>query len=137
MFFETGSEVLSEVAKKELLSLAEQLRGKPQKIEVRGHTAPEVAARNIDPTRSMELSYRRAVLVAKFLITEAGIESYRFRLAQAGENEPIDQSGNVEKMGLNPRVEVFLLDEIAEDHSKKTTERPEDSTIGDAQTGAQ
>lgn len=137
IFFEAGSEVLTEIAKRELLLLADQLRGKPQKIEVRGHTAPEVAARNIDPTRSMDLAYRRASLVAKFLINDAKLEAYRFRLAQAGENEPMDRSGNVEKMGMNPRVEVFLLDEVAEDLKTKTTDRSADPIIGDTQTGNQ
>ena len=137
IFFEAGTEVLTDTAKRELLLLADQLRGKPQKIEVRGHTAPEVAARNIDPTRSMDLAYRRAVLVAKFLINEAKLEAYRFRLAQAGENEPMDRSGNVEKMGMNPRVEVFLLDEVAEDLKTKTTDRLADPIIGDTQTGNQ
>lgn len=137
VFFERGSEVLSDVAKRELMFLADQLRGKPQKIEVRGHTAPEVAARNVDPTRSMELSYRRAVIVAKFLIDEAKLEPYRFRLAQAGENEPMDRSGNIEKMGLNPRVEVFLLDEIAEETKANSADRPADPTISDTQNGDQ
>lgn len=115
IFFEPGTQTLTEKAKQSLKILAEQLRGKSQKIEARGHTAPEVAARAVGLTQVYALGYSRAEKVVNYLIEVEGIEGYRFRTSSVGDTEPMYNSGNPEKMGLNARVEVFLLDENAED----------------------
>ena len=134
IFFESGSEVLTDTAKRELDLLADQLRGKPQKIEVRGHTAPEVAARTVDTSQSLELAFRRSLLVRKYLVEKQQLEPFRFLCTSAGEYEPMDRSGAVEKMSMNPRVEVFLLDENAEDLSNNKTQRQ--PIVDDPSTGA-
>ena len=137
IFFETGSEALTERSKRELKSLAEEFRGKPQKIEIRGHTAPEVAARNVDASLSIQLAFRRADLVRRFLVEQTKLEPYRFRISSAGDYEPMDSSGNVEKMGLNPRVEVFLLDEMAEDGKPTAAGNTDSPNEGEVTEGAQ
>jgi chemotaxis protein MotB len=136
VFFETGSDYLSDTARRELKKLAEQLRGKPQKIEVRGHTAPEVAARTLDQSRTMELAFRRALVVSNYLVDVEGLESYRFRLSSAGDYEPMDRTGTAEKMAMNPRVEVFLLDENADDLKTKSNDRNSETNAADSTIGA-
>lgn len=115
IFFDTFSDELTPQAKRDLDNLVKQLQGKPQKIEVRGHSAPEVAARATDHGDSMDLGYARCRAVMDYLVKVAKLEPNRFRLASAGDFEPMFTSGNADKMRMNPRVEVFLLDENSRD----------------------
>lgn len=126
--FEPGSEILSDAGKASLNMLAEQLRGKPQKIEIRGHTSPEVAARSTSIFDPMDLSYARSRIVMRYLIEKEQIEPQRLRIAACASNEPMFASGSADKMSMNPRVEVFLLDETAEDLKSKSREQSPNST---------
>lgn len=125
IFFELGSTQLGETAKSGLDAVAEQIRGKPQKVEVRGHTEPEVAARAVTNTEPMDLAYSRCRVAMKYLIDHHEIDPTRFRLSTAGGHEPMYTAGDAEKMSKNPRVEVFLLDETTDDlrGSSKGSER--------------
>lgn len=115
VFFAAGTNQLDGAATAALASLAEQLRGKPQKIEVRGHTTPEIAARAIHATDPMDAAYARCGMVMRYLVDEHEIEAERFRLSTAGNHEPMYSEGGPEQASKNSRVEVFLLDETPED----------------------
>jgi len=112
IFFEVASAELDDRAKRDLDLTAEQLRGKPQKIEVRGHTTPELAARTAGTLKAMTLGYERAVATMRYLVEVKNLPPERFRLSSAGDSEHA-------AMGVSggrdlPRVEVFLLDESSE-----------------------
>ena len=94
---------------------AQQLRGKPQRIEVRGHVSAEFAARTVGTDEAMLLAIRRAAAVKRYLVTKQGIASDRFRVSSAEATEPITRNATITKFGNDSRVEVFLLDETVED----------------------
>ena len=133
VFFEEGSDVLSKSARAVIRGAAEQLRGKPQKIEVRGHTSAEYATRTAGSDDAVMLGFKRAAAVRRFLVEQEGIESERFRISSAADSEPMSRTGGSSAIASNPRVEVFLLDETVEDLQGTTDERK--ATTRRAKTG--
>ncbi|QDT02670.1 Motility protein B [Rubripirellula lacrimiformis] len=123
VFFEIGSDVLSKTAMSILDNLATQLRGKPQKIEVRGHVSAEFAARTEGTDEAVMLGIRRAAGVQRYLIKKSGLNPHRFRISSAADSEPMTRSGQGPSIARNPRVEVFMLDETVEDLAGTADER--------------
>ncbi len=115
IFFEMGSDQLNENDHAVLANLAEQLRGKPQKIEIRGHVSAEFAARTEGSDQAILLGIKRAAVVRRYLVDVTGLRSSRFRISSAAESEPMSTSGRGGSVTHNPRVEVFMLDETVED----------------------
>ena len=123
IFFQIGSAEIDPAARQVLREAAKQLRGKPQKIEVRGHTTAEYAARTSGTDDSMMLGFRRAAAVREFLVHEEGIETERFRVSSTADSEPMHRRGNAATVARNSRVEVFLLDETVDDLQGTSDER--------------
>ncbi len=123
VFFELGSDKITKSADAVITSLAAQLRGKPQKIEVRGHVSAEFAARTEGTDEALLLGFRRAAAVQKILVEREGIEAVRFRISSAAESEPMSRTGRSSAVARNPRVEVFMLDETVEDLHGTADER--------------
>lgn len=126
IFFEDGTIDLNDEAKANLDKELEQMSGKPQKIELRGHTAQQLGANGPDPVEAMDLGYRRARSVMRYLIEKHGIPPERIRPSSGGAWEPMYLSSDSEKLRLNPRVEVFLLDETVDQLVGTVEEREED-----------
>ena len=122
VFFDVASDQLDENAVSVLKATAEQLRGKPQKIEVRGHASTEYAARTAGTDEAILLGIRRAAAVRRYLVETANLEMERFRISSAGASEPMQRTG-VSGGGKSSRVEVFLLDETVEDLDGTRAER--------------
>lgn len=112
IFFESGTANLTEQSQADLDLEVVELLGKPQKIEIRGHTGQEMAD---DPARARELGYRRAAAVMNYLMKNHQVEPGRMRCSTAGASEPMHISNDPEKTRLNPRAEVFLLEEMVDD----------------------
>lgn len=133
IYFDVGSDKLSSTAVVHIQKLAEQLRGKPQKIEVRGHVSSEFAARTAGTDDAVILAFNRATAVRRFLVDREGIDPDRFRLSSAGSSEPASRTGKNGASNRNPRVEVFLLDETVEDLAGTADERKAETiTVDDA-----
>ncbi len=107
--FALGSAQLTEDAKAQLQISAMQMLGKPQRIEIRGHTSPKPEVAGSGAENEMELSYQRCMAVRDFLI-ELRIDPRRFLITQAGSYQPVTSGENAAE--LSARVEVFLLDEL-------------------------
>ncbi|TWU00322.1 Motility protein B [Botrimarina colliarenosi] len=107
VFFEEDGVLLDDEAKASLKIIAEQIAGKPQKIEVRGH-----ASRKPPPQGETHwsLAMKRADIVKDYLI-ELGIDAERIRLGSAGSHEPLDDRIDIESRRSNARVEVLMWDE--------------------------
>ncbi len=129
VFFDAGSFEIGEKSRAELDKEVQQLVGKPQKIEIRGHTARQLAAQHEDPMEAMDLAYRRCRVVMRYLVQEHGIPPERIRCAPAGAAEPMYLSPD--KMSLNPRVEVYLLEETVDEYVGTAEERSQ-SYISDS-----
>jgi chemotaxis protein MotB len=128
IFFESGTFEISAESRAELDQEVEQLAGKPQKIEIRGHTARQLAGPHTDPMEAMDLAYRRCRAVMQYLVNEHEIPPERIRCAPAGASEPMYLSP--EKMDLNPRVEVYLLEETVDEFVGTAAERSQ-KFVGD------
>jgi chemotaxis protein MotB len=123
IFFDLGSDEINESGKAVIRVLAAQLRGKPHKIEVRGHVSAEYAARTEGTQEAVMLGFRRAAAVGRILVDREGLDRARFRISSAGESEPMSRTGRSTAIARNPRVEVFMLDETVEDLHGTADER--------------
>ena len=106
------SATLSDEAKKRLRELVPLIAGKTLKIEVRGHASRRPLPADSPYHDAWQLSFARCEAVMKYL-EEQGIPADRMRLSQAGGNEPFSNRLEPEFRARNPRVEVFLTNEMA------------------------
>ena len=123
IFFDLGSDEVSRSADAVIKDLATQLRGKPQKIEIRGHVSSEYAARTDGTADAVMLGFQRATRVRQILVEQEHLNPARFRVSSAADSEPMSRTGRGGGMNRNPRVEVFLLDETVEDLRGTADER--------------
>jgi chemotaxis protein MotB len=129
VFADRGSE-LTDKAKDQLKKLVPLLAGKRQKIEIRGHarqlSAPENGSAGGDSSggdiEAWQLSYARCMATMKYLV-QAGIEADRFRLSQAGPNEPRTITEGAEHLTQNSCVDVKVLPELVDDYFGSRDER--------------
>lgn len=111
IYFEELSDKLSPDREQQLRGIADHLRGKPQRIEIRGH-----ASRKPPPDGDQwELAFHRAKRVKDYLIGQ-NIAPQRIRVSSAADTEPIDNGLNVESRKRNARVEVLMWDEPVISH---------------------
>jgi len=126
--FDEGSAELSEENKRHLQITAQEIGGKPQKIEIRGHTTPKPAALK-SPAQNApshyrdnwDLAYTRCHRTMEFLIG-IGIERTRIRISVAADNEPVYTGTEPIELMKNSRVEVFMLNEQVQDLNKQEDE---------------
>jgi len=131
---------LTEQARRDLQKEAAEMGGKPQKIEVRGHTTQRPLPGDSPYRDDWDLAYARARAVKEFLVS-LGIEADRIRVSVAADQEPIYEGTDSEKLKRNARVEVFLLDELAPtgpkgaktEHPLKPEEPPDSEPDASAQ----
>ena len=112
--FNEHSDALSEHAKSLLKNLATDLIGKPQLIEVRGHTTRRPLPADSPFADHWELAEARCRATMQFLIDDVGIEPERIRTTAAGPHEPIYSGTDPVQLRQNDRVEVFLLDQTVQ-----------------------
>ena len=108
VFFDEDSAELDDDARQSLKRIAAQIAGKPQKIEIRGHTS----RKPVDQASGdhWALAYRRCRVAMEFL-EEQGINPERIRLGSAGAHEPLDEGEEKANRERNARVEVLMWDE--------------------------
>ena len=116
IYFDEDSAELPEGSKEVLASLVPAIVGKPQKIEIRGHTSRKPVDDRSDYRDHWDLAYERCHNIMQYLI-ERGIEPQRLRLTSAGAYEPLNNALAAGLRKRNARVEVVLWDEEVEDFS--------------------
>lgn len=114
VLFEQFSTDLTEEGRQRVRKIAEVLAGKPNKVEVRGHTGATPLPQTPAEAELVRLSFQRARMVADQLLA-AGIESPRIRLVALGAHEPLPKSNDAEAL-RDDRVEVMVLDTDAGDY---------------------
>lgn len=115
LFYKDGAIELSDENKKILEAEVSQFVGKPQKIEIRGHTSHEANDLGANALEPMDLAYKRCRAVMNHLVETLEIPAKRIRMSTAGSNEPMSISTDPTKLKMNPRVEVFLLEETVDE----------------------
>ena len=112
IYFPEGRWQLTEKQKSILQRIAKELGGKPQKIEIRGHTSNKPLPKDSPFKDHWDLAYARCRETRAYLV-KLGINSKRIRVAVAAANE-LRHTGNDPILGReNSRVEVFMLTETA------------------------
>ena len=121
IYFEEESAELTSENKQTLHQIIDQIAGKPQKIEIRGHTS----RKPVQPTDVFDdlwdLSYQRCRNTMQFLV-ERGIDPGRIRLGAAGPHEPLDNGIDPGSRQRNARVQILMWDEPIVDLSSEAEE---------------
>jgi chemotaxis protein MotB len=108
--FADDSAELDDEAQRRLKEIAPLLVGKPQKIEIRGHSSRRPLAPGSAFADHWQLSYRRCLTVMAEL-EKLKISPERLRLSQAAGFEPLATPDEQFSGGGYARVEVSLLNE--------------------------
>lgn len=112
--FESGSAELKEGAKTELVKLSKLLKGRNNKVSVRGHAARKVLPPGSEFRDLRDLSYARAKAVTDFLINEGGMREELLVVDARGATEPVAvRAYSPEEQADNRRVEVVMLEVMA------------------------
>lgn len=115
ILFEPGAAVLTPEARHDLDQIADQIRGHRQIVFVKGHTALDDFKDEVEPQKKMDLSIRRAQVVADYL-TAANVSPDILRVQGCSTFEPVAQRAyNANVRIFNRRVEVEVTDNIVEE----------------------
>jgi chemotaxis protein MotB len=110
IFFEEFSATLDPSQQKELNLVSEDMAGKLQKIELRGHASHRPLPKGSPWKNAWELAFARCQAVAYYLQAH-GVDPRRMRIAVAADNEPFDAVSDPPYGERNSRVEIRLLNE--------------------------
>jgi chemotaxis protein MotB len=113
LLFAEGSALLTEQNRHKLEQIADEIQGKPQKIEIRGHTSTRPLGPDSPFQNHWDLAYARCRNVMEYLV-KLGIHRQRITIGVAAENEPTERSEDPKKLQQNSRVEIYMLNELAE-----------------------
>ena len=122
ILFGEDSADLDDTAKERLMLVVTELRGKSQKIEIRGHATRSPGSEDRSAKDPWQTSYNRCQAVMQFLVRQ-GIDAERLRLSQGGPYEPYSLDANPSLHSHNSRVEIYILDEYAENFMGSPEER--------------
>ena len=123
IYFDEHSAALSEPSLRKLRTAAEELAGKTQRIEIRGHTTRRPLPAGAPPKDPWDLAYARCRAVQDYLVSQ-GIDPRRIRLGVAADNEPLEGEGDLIPVKQNSRVEVHVLNEVVQSLSGPREDHP-------------
>ncbi len=114
--FEPESAVLLEGAKEELRKVARLLRGRKNKIAVRGHAASKVLSAGSPHADLVDLGYARAKAVYDFLVHEGELDPYVLVVESRGDSEPlVPRVTSAADQATNRRVEIIMTESMVDD----------------------
>lgn len=114
VYFEEGTTELTDENKRDLQRIIHQIAGKPQKIEIRGHTSRRPIDQKTGLRDHWDLAYARCRNTMQFLV-EQGIDPNRIRLGPAAASEPIYNGIDPDQLKRNSRVQILMWDERVQD----------------------
>lgn len=118
--FEPGSAQLKPTGRLFLRQeVAPGMRGYPNRIEIRGHTATT----RLEHQDVWFLAYERAYAVMRFLADEGKINERRFRVISCADHEPRDSNLTEEGRKNNRRVEIIMTEEFIRNTGEAGAER--------------
>jgi chemotaxis protein MotB len=112
LYFSDNSTELDSAARRRLEEFVPYILGKPQRIEIRGHSNRRPLPTSSRYRDHWHLAYDRCLAVMSAL-EELGVPRERMRLSQAAGNEPLALPDEKQSGGKNARVEISLLNETA------------------------
>jgi chemotaxis protein MotB len=114
LLFSTDSVALDEKSRAHLDEIVPAMIGKPNKIEIRGHSSGRALPASGEFKSVWGLCFARCQAVMDYL-RDHGIKAERMRLSQAGPYEPQSEDGGPGLPAENSRVEVYMLSEYVDD----------------------
>lgn len=136
MTFEPASAELKPEAKEELRKIAQLLRGRRNKIAVRGHAATKLLPPDAPFSDLLDLSYHRAKATARFLVDEGGLDEDVVVIEVRGDTEPLrNRAIGPKAQTINRRVEVIMTEVMVEDLNKDHDYADENIARGDVPAG--
>lgn len=131
--FAPGSAVLRDEAKSELLRVAKLLKGRRNKVAIRGHASSKVLGPDSPFEDLLDLSYYRAKVIAEFLATEGQLDPDVLVIEARGDTEPlVHRQYNPEAQTLNRRVEIIMTEVMVEDFHKDAGSSDEAAARGES-----
>ncbi len=122
IYFDLGSDELTDQAKQELRQVADQLRGSPYKVMIKGHTSNE---QGIYTNNLYALGFSRAMKAREELI-RLGVNGKLLQVTSVGPDEPMPDALRTPGVGAqqaNACVEIVRLLEHAKDFEGDRRER--------------
>ncbi len=114
VYFDEGASELTDANKRALQQIIHQIAGKPQKVEIRGHTSRRPIDQKSGLRDHWDLAYARCRNTMQFLI-EQGIDPSRIRLGPAAAGEPLYSGVDLDRLKKNSRVQILMWDERVHD----------------------
>jgi chemotaxis protein MotB len=129
VYFPEESADIDAVARKNLETFVPYVLGKPQRIEIRGHSTRRPLPSDSPFRDHWQLSYARCQAVMAML-DQLGVPRERMRLSQAAGNEPATAPDSQVAGGGHARVEVNLLNETAAPAKEKARNKSGTTNTG-------
>lgn len=114
IYFDQDSAQLSKQQTDRLRAIAEEVAGKPQKVEILGHTSKLPVPPDSPYKDHWDLAYAHCRSIMQQLVS-MGIDSKRIRIGVAGSNEPTYLGDSPELVKKNARVDIYLIDTLTEE----------------------
>jgi chemotaxis protein MotB len=108
LMFDRGEAAISPGGKEALDAIADELRTRPVRIRVEGHTDATPIHTARFPS-NWELSMARAMAVVRFCLETAKIEPGRLAAAGYGEYHPVGSNDSAEGRAQNRRVDLIVV----------------------------
>jgi outer membrane protein OmpA-like peptidoglycan-associated protein len=132
LLFTPGQAELTPEARRDLDQIADQIRGHRQIVFVKGHASLDDFKDDVEPQRQMDLSIRRAQVIADYLVA-AKVSPDILRVQGCSTFEPVVQRAYAENVRtLNRRVEVEVTDTIVEERQDLSRANPHPPAHDDA-----
>jgi len=114
VLFNKGAWKLTPEQERDFEAIARVIAGKPQKIEIRGHTCSDPLPKDSPYKTHWDLAYARCSQARKCLV-KLGIDPKRIRLAVAADTEPKTIRNDPLLQRENDRVVISMLNELVRD----------------------
>jgi len=117
-----------------LAQLAGELKGKKNKLDIRGHATNEPLPLESQYRDPLDLGYARARAVRDRLV-ELGVDPRAIRISSAGSYEPVvRQTYNDARRAANRRVEILVTQALIDDYKAAalTSEELSEQAVGNA-----
>ncbi|MDP6445158.1 MAG: flagellar motor protein MotB [Pirellulaceae bacterium] len=115
VYFDGSFDKLTEEGKAALQKLTLAIAGKPQILNVTGHTTYRPLPAGTPYEDNWELGFHRAQVCKDFMVHQLKIDAKRVRILSAGPHEPLYVGSDTKLLAQNPRVEVRVTDELVQD----------------------
>lgn len=129
--FEPESAVLLDRAKDEIRKVAKLLRGRRNKIAIRGHAASKVLSASSQYEDLTDLAYARAKAVYGVLVNDGGLDPITLIVESRGDTEPLTpRVTSPEDQATNRRVEIIMTEAMVDDFHPDPNYASEDLARG-------